>query len=79
MKLTAKIKLQPTESQATTLLTTLEICNAACNYISQVAWNTKTFNRNRLHKLVYYDVRRKFNLSAQATVRCIAKVVDAYN
>lgn len=78
MKLTAKVKLQSDSDQTAALLTTLETCNAACNYISQVAWDNRAFSRNKLHKLVYYDVRHKFNLSAQATVRCIAKVVDAY-
>lgn len=78
MKLTAKIKLRPTENQTTALLSTLEACNAACNYISQIAWNTRIFSRNKLHKLVYYETRALFKLSAQATVRCIAKVVDAY-
>lgn len=78
MKLTAKIKLHPNSDQAAALLTTLETINAACDYISQAAWDNRTFNRNKLHKLVYYDVRARFKLSAQATVRAIAKVVDAY-
>lgn len=29
-------------------------------------------------KLVYADVRARFGLSAQVTIRCIAKVADAY-
>ena len=78
MKLTAKIKLKPNNKQTDSLLHTLSTCNAACNHISQVAWDTRTFSRNKLHHLVYYDVRARFGLSAQATVRCIAKVVDAY-
>lgn len=78
MKLTAKIKLQPNSDQAAALLATLEACNAACNRISQVAWDNRTFGRNKLHKLVYYDTRRDFGLSAQATVRAIGKVVDSY-
>jgi len=74
MKLTAKIKLLPTENQAVSLKHTLETANTACNHISQVAWDNRTFSQFKLHKLVYYDVREQFNLSAQATVRCIAKV-----
>ena len=31
-----------------------------------------------LHKLVYYQVRERFGLSAQTAVRGIARVVDAY-
>jgi predicted transposase len=64
MKLTAKIKLLPTKSQAEALKRTLETANSACNYISQVAWDNRTFSRNPLHQLVYYDVRELFGLSA---------------
>jgi IS605 OrfB family transposase len=78
MKLTAKVKLQPTEAQADSLKRTLETANEACNYISEIAWNAKTFGQFQIHRLVYADVRAKFGLSAQLTVRCIAKVTDAY-
>ena len=74
----AQVKLQPTEEQSQSLLDTLEKANAACNYVSQVAWETKTFHQFALHKLTYYDVREKFGLSAQITVRIEAKVSDAY-
>lgn len=78
MKLTAKVKLQPTDAQADSLKRTLETANEACNYISGVAWDAKTFGQFQIHKLVYADVRAKFGLSSQLTVRCIAKVTDAY-
>jgi putative transposase len=78
MKLTAKVKLQPTDAQADSLKRTLETANEACNYISQVAWDAKTFGQFQIHKLVYQDVRSNFGLSAQLAVRCIAKVTDAY-
>lgn len=78
MKLTAKVKLQPNEAQADSLKRTLEAANAACDYISQVAWDTKTFGKFQVQKLVYTDVRRTFDLTAQLVIRCIAKVADAY-
>lgn len=78
MKLIAQVKLQPTDEQAQALFDTLEKANAACNYISQQAWNTKTFRQYDLHHACYYDVRSRFSLSAQVTVRMIAKVADAY-
>lgn len=78
MKLTAKIKLLPTPEQADALKRTLERCNAACDYLSARAWETRTFRQYDLHKLAYYDTRQRFDLSAQMTVRCIAKVTDAY-
>jgi len=78
MRLTAKVKLLPTPEQDDALHRTLEAANAACNYISERAWQEQTFRQFSLHKLVYYDVREHFGLSAQMTVRCIAKVADAY-
>ncbi len=78
MKLTAKVKLQPNDAQADSLKRTLEKANAACDYISQVAWDTRTFGQFRIHALVYTDVRRTFDLTAQLVIRCIAKVTDAY-
>lgn len=78
MKLTAKIKLQPTPDQHDALLQTLETANAACNDISQQAWDSKVFSQFSLHKVVYHDIRDRFPLSAQMVVRAIAKVADAY-
>src|SRR5712692_4048519 len=78
VKLTAQVKLQPTPEQADALKRTLKVANVACNYISGVAWQSKTFGQYKLHHLVYADVRAKFGLSAQMTVRSIAKVADAY-
>lgn len=78
MKLITQIKLLPNEKQSQILKETMRTFNNACNYISNRAWETKTFRQYSLHKLVYYDVREKFDLSAQATVRAIAKVADTY-
>jgi hypothetical protein len=78
MKLIAQLKLQPTPEQAAVLLTTLEVANAACNTMSDTAWQTQTFRQFDLHKLCYESSREAFGLSAQLTVRCLSKVADAY-
>jgi len=78
MRLTAKIKLLPTPDQQRALQQTLETANAACTTISQAAWTTTTFRQFDIHRLCYADIRAAFGLSAQMTVRCIAKVADAY-
>lgn len=78
MKLTAAIKLLPTPEQAELLRRTLEAANAACDVISQTAWETKTFRQFDLHELSYTHIRAAFGLSAQLAVRCIAKVSDSY-
>ena len=78
MKLTAVIQLLPIEEQRQILYETLQTLNAACNEISQQAWDSKTFRRVPLHHLTYYPVREQFGLTAQMAVRCIGKVTDAY-
>jgi IS605 OrfB family transposase len=78
MRLTIQLKLQPTPEQASALKRTLERANEACNSISRIAWESKTFRQFAVHKLVYQPVRETFELAAQMAVRCIAKVADAY-
>jgi putative transposase len=78
VKLTAKVKLQPTPEQHQALLETLYLANGTCNYISTVAWESRVFSQFKLHQLVYYDIRQSTALSAQMAVRCISKVADAY-
>jgi putative transposase len=78
MKLIAQLQLKPTPEQKRALLATMERANEACNYISQVAWETQTFGQFKLHHKTYNAAKERFGLSAQVVVRCIAKVVDAY-
>lgn len=72
------MKLLPTLEQAQALRETLERANAACNFVSAWAWENRTFRQYALHKALYYQVRSEYSLSAQLTVRVIAKVADAY-
>lgn len=78
MKLVARIKLVPTPEQQKLLRATLERCNEACNFLSARAWEAGKLRQFDLHRLAYRDTREKFGLSAQAVVRCISKVADAY-
>ena len=78
MNLTLVIKLAPTPAQYTALLATMERFNAACDAIAAVAFEHRTANKVRLQHLVYHDIRARFGLSAQLTIRAIAKVCEAY-
>ncbi len=78
MKIIAQVRLYPTQEQTAALKQTLTVANAACDYISQCAWESQTFKRYPLQSLTYYAARDKFKLSAQVVVRCLAKVADAY-
>jgi putative transposase len=78
MKLTAQVKLCPTDEQRVLLKQTLEAANAACNAISEYAWVHQVFHQFNLHKALYADVRATFALAAQIVVRCLGKVADSY-
>ena len=78
MILTAVVKLRPTGEQRQLLYETLEQANRACNAISDIAWDNKTFRKFDLHELTYRHVRDTFGLSAQLAIRCVGKVSDAY-
>jgi len=78
MLLTVKVKLLTSQAQHDDLLKTMERFNEACNYISEVAWMNKTFGKIGLHKILYYEVREKFGLSAQMVVRAVGKVSESY-
>lgn len=78
MKLVVNLKLKPLDLQSKSLLETMKTVNKACDWISEQAFQTKTFKQFNLHKLTYRTVRDTFDLSAQVTVRAIAKVADSY-
>jgi IS605 OrfB family transposase len=78
MKQTLLVKLAPTPDQHAALLRTLETFNAACNAIAAVAFAEQCASKFDLQKLVYYDIRAQFGLSAQMTIRAISKVSEAY-
>ncbi len=78
VKLTAKVKLQPTPNQHKLLLETLERANSACNQISLIAFDQKVFNKFDLQGICYHTIKQEFSLTAQIIVRCVSKVSDAY-
>jgi len=78
MKLTGVVKLLPSPEQSALLQRTLEEINAACNAISEIAWERQTFNRFKLQRACYYQIRETTDLSAQMVGQCIGKVAEAY-
>jgi IS605 OrfB family transposase len=78
VKLTVQLKLDPSPADADSLRRTLRAANAAADSISRRAFESGTFRQFDLHHLVYREVRERFGLSAQMTVRAISKVADAY-
>lgn len=78
VKLIAQVQLKPTPEQSQALKETLQVANAACDYLSALAWEQETFGQFALHKIGYAGAREKFSLSSQVIVRCVSKVADAY-
>lgn len=78
MKLIAAVKLRPNPAQAASLSATLLRCNAACTSLAAEGFAAGTFRQFDLHKLAYGRLRSELGLSAQAAVRSIAKVADAF-
>ncbi|MFJ8474695.1 RNA-guided endonuclease InsQ/TnpB family protein [Kitasatospora sp. NPDC094011] len=76
--MTVRVKLEPSPEQGDALAATLRACNRAANHISQVAFAKGEVRRNGLQSLVYRHVKDEFDLGAQATVRSVKKVCDAY-
>ena len=72
------IKLAPSPEQYDSLLATMERFNEACDAIAETAFNLQTAGKRRLQKLVYQQIRDQYKLSAQLTIRAIAKVCEAY-
>lgn len=72
------VKLNASIEHNDALLETMHRFNEACNYIANIAFERKTANKIELQKVVYYDVKERFGLSAQLVIRAIAKVSEAY-
>lgn len=78
MLLTVKSKLITNQEQHDSLLKTMEKFNEACNYISVFAFKKRIFGKVGIQKELYYEIREKFGLSAQMTVRAVGKVAESY-
>ncbi|MGB8935779.1 MAG: hypothetical protein WCC17_11810 [Candidatus Nitrosopolaris sp.] len=72
------IKLETSENDRARLLETMRIYNEASNFVADKTFALKLTNKYVLHKIVYREIRERFNLSAQFAIRVIAKVVEAY-
>ncbi|MEV4752962.1 RNA-guided endonuclease TnpB family protein [Streptosporangium sp. NPDC049248] len=78
MLVTELLKLAPSPEQGRALLATMRACNAAATRAAEVAFAHRTANKIALQRLVYAELRHEFGLSAQMTVRSIAKACEAY-
>ncbi|MFJ2956869.1 RNA-guided endonuclease InsQ/TnpB family protein [Streptomyces sp. NPDC087270] len=73
-----RVRLLPGPEEAAALAATLRVVNEAADAVSAVAFAKGATSRNDLHKLTYGRLKGEFGLGAQAAVRTVKKVVDAY-
>lgn len=79
VKIVAQVKLLPASAHdADALAATLRACNRAANAASEVAFAKDLKRRNMLQDAVYHRIKADFDLGAQAAVRTVKKVCDAY-
>lgn len=78
VKQVVQVRLLPTPEQASALAATLHACNAAATWLSERMHRDRVFHKFEAHKRWYGELRSTFGLSAQPTIRVLAKVADAY-
>ena len=78
MKLVATVKLLVSPEERERLLATMRRVNEACGWLAERAFELQTADKVKLQKLHYREIRDRFGLSAQHTVRAISKVCEVY-
>lgn len=78
MKLTLQLQLVPDPGQRKLLLATMERVNEAASFAARRGFSAVAFSQPSIHKLAYAEIRSRFGLSAQMTVRAIGKAVECF-
>jgi IS605 OrfB family transposase len=78
MQLTLQISLHPSKEDAAHLRATIVRFNQAADWLAGEAFELRSANKVKLQQVYYRDLRRRFGLSAQMAVRCIAQVCECY-
>ena len=78
VKQVVKVRMLPTPEQAAALADTLGVCNEAASWLSSGMHAQGVRGKQEAQKRFYTEVKQRFGLSAQPTIRVIGKVADAY-
>ena len=78
VKQVVKVRVLPTESEAAALQATLRSCNHAATWLSAAMHAERVHRKFDAHHHFYTELRARFGLAAQPTIRVIGKVADAY-
>lgn len=76
--ITAKLQIVVKPSDIRVLCDTMRFYSAACNYVSEYVYRTHNLRREAVHKELYHQVRRLFNIKSQMTGSCIRTVIAKY-
>ena len=78
MKLTVQLQLLPDADSIAKLGATLERFNTAADWVAGELFVRKLANKIIAQKILYRQVRERFELSSQMAILCIHRVVEAY-
>lgn len=78
MKLTIQLQLLPTADQKALILETMGRFNEAASFAAKVGFENKVYGQVSIHHLCYREIRERFGLSADMTVRAIGKAVECF-
>jgi putative transposase len=78
MKQVVKLRILPSDAESAALSGTLRTCNEAASWLSNAMHAQGVRRKFDAHRRFYSQMRPRFGLSAQPTIRVIGKVSDAY-
>ena len=76
--ITAKIQIHPSEADRQSLLETMSAYRRACDFVSGHVFTTHDLSQPSLNRTLYYQIRDRFGLKAQAAQSVIKTVIARY-
>jgi putative transposase len=78
MKQVVKVRMLPSKAQQEAVAATLTTCNEAASWLSTAMHTERVRGKHATQKRFYSELKERFGLSAQPSIRVIGKVSDAY-
>jgi len=78
LTVTAKLLIKPTNEQKTMLLESGRAFSKACNYVSDVVFDTHNLNQATLQKQTYDVLRSNYGMPSQMACNAIRQVIGSY-
>jgi IS605 OrfB family transposase len=78
LTVTAKLLIKPTDEQQTLLLEAGRAFSKACNYVSDIIFETHNLNRYTLQEQTYNTLRADYGMPSQMAINVIRHVIGNY-